>query len=192
TKTVVGQADIDKTKNTLGATLGQKVKDDIKTKAGKDTVLADTQNVDIGISTDHQAGDEVPNFNATVTAKGKATTVSEDKLKAILKAALDAQVIAGYHLTDDKGKLSYTLVQHDENGGAVWNGSASGFQATAVNEADLRGKVTGKSPKAAIEYVQSHLDAQSASVTINPPFVPWLPFIGNNIKFRTQVQNPTP
>ncbi|MGI8609149.1 MAG: hypothetical protein ACR2MY_07995 [Candidatus Dormibacteria bacterium] len=192
TKTVVGQADIDKTKNALGATLSQKVRDDIKAKAGKDTVLADTQTIDVSISTDHQPGDEVPTFNATVTVKGKATTVSEDKLKALLKASLDAQVIAGYHLTDNVPKLTYTLVQHDENGGAVWNGSASGFQATAVSENDVRAKVSGKSPKEAVAYVQGHLDAQSASVTISPPFVPWLPFIAGNIKFRTQVQNAAP
>jgi hypothetical protein len=192
TKTVVGQVDIDKTKNTVGATLTQKVKDDIKAKAGKDSVLADTETVDVSIVADHAPGDEVATFNATVTVKGKATTVSEDKLKAVLKAALESQVITGYHLTDDKANVSYTLVQHDENGGAAWNGSAAGFQATTVNEGNLRGKVSGKSPKEAVAYVQGHLDAQSASVSINPPFVPWLPFIASNIRFRTQVQNASP
>jgi len=194
-KTVVGQVDIDKTKNALGATLTQKVKDDIKAKAGKDSVLADTETTDVSIVADHAPGDEVATFNATVTVKGKATTVSEDKLKAVLKAALESQVITGYHLTDDKAKVSYTLVQHDENGGAAWNGSAAGFQATTVNENDLRTKISGKSPKAAAAYVQgpqSRLDALSASVAINPPFVPWLPFIASNIHFKTQVQNATP
>ena len=192
TKTVVGQADIDKTKNTLGGTLTQKVKDDLKAKAGKDSILEDTQSITVDISTDHQPGDEVPNFNATVTVKGKATTVNQDKLNAVLTTALQSQVISGYHLTDDKPKLSLQEVQHDENGGVVWNASASAFQATAVNESDLRTKISGKSPKEAAAYVQgpqSHLDALSASVTISPPFVPWLPFIGSNIHFKTQVQN---
>ena len=192
TKTVVGQADIDKTKNALGATLTQKVKDDIKAKAGQDTVMGETESFDVSISTDKNVGDEVPNFNATVVVKGRSATVNEAKLQQILKDALTAQVIAGYHLTDDKPTLSYTMVQHDDNGGVVWNASASGFQATAVNESDLRSKVSGKSPKEAVAYVQGHLDAQSASVSISPPFVPWLPFISSNIHFRTQVQNPTP
>ncbi|MDQ6748870.1 MAG: hypothetical protein M3010_12295, partial [Candidatus Dormibacteraeota bacterium] len=191
-KTVVSQADIDKTKQALGDTLSQKVKDDLKTKVGKDTILADTQTIDVAVATDHQPGEEVPNFNATVTVKGKATSVSEDKLKQVLLDALQRQVISGYHLTDDKPKLAYKEVQHDENGGVVWDGTASGFMATAINESDLRTRVRGKSPKEAVTYVQGHYDARSATVTINPPFVPWLPFNGGNIRFRTQVENTTP
>jgi hypothetical protein len=192
TKTVVAQADLDKAKAQLGAPLTQKVKDDLKAKAGKETVLADTVTTDLTVSADHQPGDEVPNFNATVVAKGRATTVNEDKVKEVLLAALQRTVITGYHLTDDKPKLDYREVQHDENGGVVWDASASGFQATAVNEGDLRQKLSGKSPKEAVAYVQGHLDAQAANVSLSPPFVPWLPFISGNIHFREQVQNATP
>ena len=101
-------------------------------------------------------------------------------------------VIPGYHLTDDPPKLDYKEVQHDDNGGVVWEATANGFQATAVNEADLRQKVSGKSPKDAVTYIQGHMDAQAANVMLSPPFVPWLPFIASNIHFRTQVQNTTP
>ena len=188
----MGQADIDKVKIALGATMTQKVKDDIQGKAGKDTVIADTQTVDVSVSTDHQPGDEVPNFSATVTARGKATTVSDVKMKAILLDALKRQVISGYHLTDDKPKLDYKEVQHDDTGALVWDGTASGFMATAINDADLRNKISGKSPKEAVAYVKGHLDASAANVSISPPFVPWLPFIGGNIQFREQVENTTP
>jgi hypothetical protein len=191
-KTVVAQADIDKAKLQMGEPLTQKVKDDLKTKAGKDTILTDTQGVDVTVSSDHPAGDEVGDFNVTVVAKGKATSVSEDKLKGLLLDALKRQVISGYHLTDDKPKLDYKEVQHDENGGIVWDASASGFMATAINDADLRSKISGKSPKEAVAYVKGHLDAKSAAVTISPPFVPWLPFNGGGIHFREQVENTTP
>ncbi|MFN2465386.1 MAG: baseplate J/gp47 family protein [Candidatus Dormibacteria bacterium] len=191
-KTVVGQSDIDKVKQALGEALTAKVKTDLQAKAGKDTVLADTLTTDVAVAADHQPGDEVPNFNATVTVKGHATSVSEDKLKSLLLAALTRQVIPGYHLTDDKPKIAYKEVQHDDNGGVVWDGTASGFMATAVNDGDLRTKVSGKSPKEAVSYVKGHYDAQSATVTISPPFVPWLPFNGSNIHFRTQVENTTP
>ncbi|MFN2462529.1 MAG: hypothetical protein ABR573_01335, partial [Candidatus Dormibacteria bacterium] len=191
-KTVVAQADLNKVKGDLAAGLGQKVKDDIKNKAGKDTVLPDTESVDVAVSADHQPGDEVPNFMATVTAKGRATTVSEDRLKRLLHDALLRTVTDGYHLTDDPLKLDYKEVQHDDSGGVVWDASAAGFQATAVNEPVLRQKISGKSPKEAVAYVQGHMDAISASVALSPPFVPWLPFISNNVKFRTQVQNTNP
>ncbi|GAC1334151.1 MAG: hypothetical protein NVSMB17_15430 [Candidatus Dormibacteria bacterium] len=191
-KTVVAVADLERVKQQLGAGLSQKVKDALKAKAGKDTVLADTEVIDLAVTADHQPGDEVPNFNATVTAKGHTTTVSEDRIRQLLRDALLRTVIDGYHLTDDPAKLDFKEVQHDDNGGVVWDGSASGFQATAVNEADLRQKVSGKSPKVAAEYVKSHIDALSTSVTLNPPFVPWLPFIASNIHFRTQVQNTAP
>jgi hypothetical protein len=191
-KTVVAQADIDKTKGALGATLTQKVKDDIKGKGGTDTVLPDTESVDVSINTDKQPGDEVPTFNATVTAKGRAITVSDAKMKALLLAALNRQVISGYHLTNDKPKLVYTEVQHDDTGAVIWDGTASGFMATAINDADLRSKISGKSPKEAGTYIQGHLDARAANVSISPPFVPWLPFIGGNIQFREQVENTTP
>ncbi|MEA2683387.1 MAG: hypothetical protein QOK05_1715 [Chloroflexota bacterium] len=191
-KTVVGQADIDKVKQQVGDTLTQKVKDDLKNKAGKDTVIADSIGIDVSTSTDKQPGDEVANFSETVTVKGKATTVNDQKVKDLLLAALKRQVISGYHLTDDKPKLDYKEVQHDETGGMVWDGTASGFMATAINDADLRGKISGKSPKEAVTYVQSHLDAKAANVSISPPFVPWLPFISGNIHLREQVENTTP
>jgi hypothetical protein len=192
TKTVVAQSDIDKVRQTLGDQLSQKVKDDLKAKAGKDTILTDTQTVDVSVAADKQPGDEAPNFNETVTVKGKATSVSDARVKEILLTALKRTVTPGYHLTDDPPKLDYKEVQHDDNGGVVWDATATGFQATAVNESDLRGKIAGKSPKDAATYVKGHYDAQSSSVTISPPFVPWLPFNGGNIKFRTQVENTTP
>ena len=192
TKTVVSVADMEKAKAQLGPGLTQKVKDDIKGKAGKDVVIADTQAVDLTVTGDHQPGDEVPNFNATVTAKGRATTVNDDRVKQVLRDALLRTVISGYHLTDDPVKLDYKEVQHDESGGVVWDASASGFQATAVNETDLRQNISGKSAKDAAVYVRSHMDALSTNVVLSPPFVPWLPFIAGNIHFRTQVQNTAP
>jgi hypothetical protein len=191
-KTVVSQTDLDQAKRDLGDQLAQKVKDSIKLKAGGQRILDETQTISVDANFDHKAGDEAGNFNANVSAKGQATSFDESKMKQVLTDALKRQAPSGYRLTDDAPKLDYHVAQKDGTGGVTWDASASGFMAVAVDIDNLKKNVTGQSPAKARSYVLGHIDANDVVIKQSPSFIPWLPFIGQRIDIKEQVQNNTP
>jgi hypothetical protein len=192
TKVVVSQTDLDTAKKDLGDPLAQKVKDDLKAKASGQKIIDETQTVTVDANYDHKAGDEAGNFNANVTAKGQATSFDENKMKEVLTNALKRQAPGGYQLTDDTPKLDYKVAQKDDKGMVIWDATASGFMAVAVNIDDLKKNVTGQSPAKARSYILGHIDASDVRISQVPSFVPWLPFLGARIDIKEQVQNNTP
>ena len=191
-KTVVSQADQDGVKKSLGDQLTTKVKADLLKSAGTQKLLDETFVLSVDATFDHKPGDEVPNFNGTVTVKASQVSLDDAKVKEVLKAALKKQAPAGYDLTDNPPKLAWTLVQHDDKGGVVLNGSASGFMASAINKEDIRSHITGKSIAKARSYIQSNIDAKNVFISESPSLVPWLPYIGGRINIYTTVENTTP
>ncbi|HEV3233225.1 MAG TPA: baseplate J/gp47 family protein [Candidatus Dormibacteraeota bacterium] len=191
-KVVVSQTDLDTAKKDLGDPLAQKVKDDLKAKASGQKIIDETQTVTVDANYDHKAGDEAGNFNANVTAKGQATSFDENKMKEVLTNALKRQAPGGYQLTDDTPKLDYKVAQKDDKGMVIWDATASGFMAVAVNIDDLKKNVTGQSPAKARSYILGHIDASDVRISQVPSFVPWLPFLGARIDIKEQVQNNTP
>ncbi|MFY9616051.1 MAG: hypothetical protein WAT58_11695, partial [Candidatus Dormiibacterota bacterium] len=98
----------------------------------------------------------------------------------------------GYQLTDDAPKFDYHVAQKDDKGMVIWDATASGFMAVAVNIDDLKKNVTGQSPTKARSYILGHIDASDVRISQVPSFVPWLPFLGARIDIKEQVQNNTP
>jgi hypothetical protein len=192
TKTVVGQADLDGVKKSLGDQLTTKVKADLQKNAGTQKLLDDTFVLSVDASFDHKPGDEVANFNGTVTVKASQVSLDDAKVKEVLKAALKKQAPAGYALTDNAPKLTWTEVQHDDKGAVVLNGSASGFMATAINKEDIRSHITGKSIAKARAYIQGNIDTSNVFISESPSLVPWLPYLGGRINIYTTVENTTP
>jgi hypothetical protein len=192
TKVVVSQTDLDSAKKDLGDQLTQKVKDELKQKAGGQKIIDETQAITVDATFDHKAGDEAGNFNANISAKGQATSFDESKMKDVLVGALKRQAPSGYTLTDDPPKLDYHVAQKDAAGMVIWDASASGFMAVAVNIDDLKKNITGQSPAKARSYILGHIDASDVVIKETPSFVPWLPFLGARIDIKEQVQNNTP
>jgi hypothetical protein len=192
TKTVVSQTDQDKVKLALGAQLTAKVNADLAKNAGTQKLLPETLTIAVDASFDKKAGDEAPNFNGTVTVKGTEYSVDDAKVKHVLTEALRRQAPSGYTLTDNALKLDYKLVQHDDKGGVIFNGSASGFMATAINKDDIRSHITGKSIAKARAYIHGNIDSSNIIISESPSLVPWLPFIGSRIDVKTTVENPQP
>jgi hypothetical protein len=193
TKQVVSQTDLDQVKKDIGDQLTQKVRADLKQKAGTQTLIGETEQISVDAQYDHKAGDEATNFNATITVKGQQYSFDESKMKAVLLAALKRQAPSGYTLTEDAPKFNYHVVQHDSNSGAVtWEASASGFMAVAVDIDGLKKNITGQSAAKARSYVLGHIDASDVIIKQAPSFMPWLPFISGRIDVHEQVQNNTP
>ena len=192
TKVVVSQADEDGVKKSLGDQLTTKVKADLLKSAGKQKLLPETLVISVDASFDKKAGDEAPNFNATVTVKGSQVSLDDAKVKTVLTNALKKQAPSGYQLTDNAPKLAWTLAQHDANGGVVLNGTASGFMATAINKDDIRSHITGKSIAKARAYIHGNIDSSNVIINESPSLIPWLPYIGSRIDVRTTVENPQP
>ena len=192
TQQVVSQTDLDQAKKDLGDQMTQKVIGDLKQKAGSQTIIAETQTTSADANYDHKAGDASANFNANITAKGQATSFDENQMKQVLTDALKRQAPSGYTLTSDAPKLAYNVAQKDTNGGVVWNATASGFMAVAVDQNSLKQSITGQSSAKARSYVLGHIDANDVVISETPSFIPWLPFFGGRIDIRQQVQNNTP
>ena len=192
-QTVVSQTDQDKIKKSLGDQLTTKVQADLQKAAGSQKLLSETLVVSVDASYDHKPGDNVPNFSATVTVKGTETSLDDAKVKKVLTDALKKQAPAGYDLIDTpKPKLDYSVAQHDDKGGVILNGTASGFMAAAINKDDIRSHITGKSIKQARAYIQGNIDSSNVIVSESPSLVPWLPFMAARITVNTTVENATP
>ena len=190
-KQIVSQADLDNAKKTLGDPLTAKVQQDLASKTAGLKLLPETQGVDVAVQADRKAGDEAPNFTATVTANGHATTVDDAKVKQALRQALLGQVPAGYTLTDDPLKIAYKLASHDDTKGTVvFDSSASGFMATAIDAKQLQSQLAGKSPKAARDYIRGHVDATDIIIHESPSFIPYLPLLSGRIDIKRQVDQP--
>jgi hypothetical protein len=192
TKVVVAQTDQDKVKKALGDQLTAKVNADLQKSAGSQKLLSDTLIATVDASFDKKPGDEAANFNATVTVKGTEVSLDDAKVKQVLTDALRKQVPAGYTLTDNALKLDYKLTQHDDKGGVVLSGTASGFMATAINKDDIRGHITGQSIAKARAYINGNIDSSTIIISESPSLIPWLPFIGSRIDVKTTVENPQP
>src|ERR1035437_1168560 len=192
TKVVVAQTDQDKVKKALGDQLTAKVSADLQKSAGTQKLLSDTLTITVDATFDKKPGDEAANFNATATVKGTEYSLDDGKVKQVLTDALKKQAPAGYTLTDNALKLDYTLAQHDDKGGVVLTGAASGFMATAINKDDIRSHITGKSIAKARAYIQGKIDSSNVIISESPSLIPWLPFIGSRIDVTTTVQNPQP
>jgi len=191
-KTVVSQQDLDKAKAQLGDPLVQKVKDELRQKAGKDKYLQETEKVDVSETADHKAGDEAQNFNASVQVSGHVTTVDDAAVKQVLMKALEKQVPRDYQLTNDTPAIIYKVASHDDQGNVSFTTSAAGFMATAIDVAGLQKALAGKSPKDAQTYIRTRVDQVDVRIHLSPSFMPWLPWIGNRIEIRRQVENTHP
>jgi hypothetical protein len=193
TKVVVAQTDQDKVKKALGDQLTAKVSADLAKSAGSQKLLADTLTISaVDASFDKKPGDEAANFNATATVKGSEVSLDDAKVKQVLTVALHKQAPAGYTLTDNPLKLDYKLAQHDDKGGVVLSGTASGFMATAINKDDIRSHITGQSIAKARAYIHGNIDSSNIIISESPSLIPWLPFIGSRIDLKTTVENPQP
>jgi hypothetical protein len=192
TKVVVAQTDQDKAKKALGDQLTAKVNADLAKSAGSQKLLADTLTISVDASFDKKPGDEAANFNATATVKGSEVSLDDAKVKQVLTVALHKQAPAGYTLTDNPLKLDYKLAQHDDKGGVVLSGTASGFMATAINKDDIRSHITGQSIAKARAYIHGNIDSSNIIISESPSLIPWLPFIGSRIDLKTTVENPQP
>jgi hypothetical protein len=191
-KTIVSQQDLDKAKAQLGDPLVQKVKDELKQKAGKDKYLSETEKLDVAPTYDHKAGDETDKFNASVQVTGHVTTVNDGKVKDVLFKTLQKQVPKDYQLTNDTPTISYKVGSHDDQGGVSFTASAAGYMATAIDVSGLQKALAGKSPKDAQTYVRTHVDQVDVRIHLSPSFMPWLPWISGRIDIKRQVENTRP
>jgi len=188
----VAQTDQDKVKKALGDQLTTKVNADLAKSAGSQKLLSETLTITVDASFDKKPGDEAANFNATVNVKGAEYSLDDGKVKQLLTEALKKQAPAGYTLTDNALKLDYKLAQHDDKGGVVLSGTASGFMATAINRDDIRSHITGKSIAKARAYIHGNIDSSKIIISESPSMIPWLPYIGSRIDVKTTVENPQP
>jgi hypothetical protein len=195
-KTIVSQQDLDKAKSQLGDPLVQKVKDELKQKAGKDKYIQETEKIDVTPTYDHKVNDEYAScpcqFNGSVQVTGKVTTIDDQKVKDVLMKALQKQVPKDYQLTNDTPAITYKLASHDDQGGLSFTASAAGFMATAIDVSGLQKALAGKSPKDAQTYVRTHVDQVDVRIHLSPSFMPWLPWIGGRIDIKRQVENTHP
>ncbi len=179
--TVVAPDDQKKAEATLLAELEPKVKQLLAGKATGTLKLAGEPILTHETSFDRNAGDEAPNFNATVTVLGKAVLVDEAVVKRLLGNALKAKLAAGHEFTDDPLKTAFAAESVTPEGNVILAGKAEGVSRPVFSLTEVRALVRGKSPADA-RQAAGHLDSVREVQVRQEPFVlPRLPLFGTRI-----------
>jgi len=191
---IVSQQDLDGAKSKLGDPLVQKVNNELNQKAQGNIKQITQHAVDVNFQSDHKAGDQGQNFNASLSVKGRVLSIDDSKVKSILRDQLKRKVPADYQLTSDQPKLNYNIANAElDTGKALFDGSASGFEAPRIDTQDIKQHITGKSPADARRYVNVKVNVANAQTDIvivsHPGLWPLLPFLDWRIKVETHVEN---
>jgi hypothetical protein len=183
--TIIQQSDLDAVTQALSGVLNPKVQDDLNGKAkGKHMVGADQPKVQS--SSDHQLGDEVPNFNMTMTVTATGVIFDNTAVTKLLHDALMRKVPVGSQLLSDQEKTSYDLAQATTDGNVTLNGHASGYTGIVFSQPAMRAHMKGTSPSNARAFLQSLPNVVDVTLRQDPIALPWLPFFSSHITIHIQ------
>lgn len=188
TTLVVQQSDLDAVQAALSAKITQDLDAALRAKAAGLTILP-VGPPSLNVSSDHRAGDRAPKFTVTITASASAVAFADSSAQALLRAALQQQVPAGYQLTADPLQWTY-LVEPVGGGNARLAGTISGFVAPKLSPTTLGSQITGATPQEARARLQRDAPGSQVDIHVTPAGSPWLPIIANHITFTLIVVTP--
>ncbi|TMD14834.1 MAG: hypothetical protein E6J00_04550 [Chloroflexi bacterium] len=183
--TVIQQSDLDAVKQALSSQLNPKLQDDLNSQAkGKHLVAPDQPKVDV--STDHQVGEEIANFNMTMTLNATGVVFDNAAVSRLLREALKRKVQVGSELTSDQPKTTYDVAQATSDGSVTLNGHASGYTVIVFSQPAIRAHIKGRSPSSARSFLQGLPNVVDVTLRQDPIALPWLPFFSSHITIRIE------
>lgn len=172
---VVQQSDVDAASSVLMAKVSAELGARLRSQAGDLSYLT-TGAPALNVASDAHVGDSTPTFTVTVTGTIHAVGYSALAANALLRHALSQSSAAGYHITSDPIKATYSVQANGEI-----TGSASAFAVPTVDGRALATAVRGESPSEALSRIDRTVPGAAADIRISPIALPWLPMLSDHI-----------
>lgn len=184
TATVIEQHDIDTAKKALLDQLDPKVQNDLHARAPGLHFVPESLDLKQTVTTDRKAGDEADTFNITLAIAGRAAAFDDEAVRNLLGSALRRRVPPGKELTEDPIQVSYLVTSASGDGNVALDGVARAFVRPIFSAADIRARITGKSPQSARTQLRQFPNVVDVSVRGDPISLPWLPLFSSRINVR--------
>jgi hypothetical protein len=181
-QTVIQATDI----STAHSLLEQNLRQQILNQLGQDQRSGETMVnppffQDKQFSTDHQVGDQVKTFTATLTVYAEGDFYSAAALQRAFRAQLAAKVPAGKQLTTDRIQPDFTVTA-SQGGHVTFQGKATAYVAPKLPLDSIRNQLAGKSVSQARSLL-GRLPIRSVEIQQSVPF-PVLPLVGSRIDLQ--------
>ncbi len=184
--TVIQDSDINIAKQALVDQLAPKVQNDLNGKVAGLHLVPESLRIDSTVASDAKVGDQVTNFNITVTVTGRASAFDDAAVRKLLAGTLEGKVPTGQQLTEDPIATSYKVAAATPDGNLTLDGHAHAFARPVLNAAGIRSQIKGKSPGTARASLQHQPAVVDVLVRQQPVALPWLPLFSSRIFIRVQ------
>ncbi len=184
--TVILDSDITVAKQALVDQLAPKVQNDLNGKVAGLHLVPESIKIDSTATQDAKVGDQVANFNITVTVTGRASAFDDAAVRKLLAGALEGKVPTGQQLSEDPIATSYKVATAAPDGNVTLDGHAHAFARPVFNAGDIRSRIKGKSPGPARASLQHLPGVVDVLVRQQPMALPWLPLFSSRIFIRVQ------
>lgn len=183
---VVSQADIDSSRNSLGDQIIQQVNEKLKNNG--QMLLEKAYIVDMSqFSTDKPAGTESPSFNANLKAKVAGLAISPSQLNELINSRISQTLSANKSLQSSSTMPDYKIKSVDLNSGsAVLSVHFEGQAVLDINLSDIASELTGKSRSQAVEILKSKAEVDRIDITLAPSWQRNFPYFKNKIQVIVQ------
>ena len=172
---VVEQSDVDAASSVLMAKVSAELGANLQAQAGGLSYLT-TGAPALNVASDAHVGDNTSTFTVTVTGTIHAIAYSARAANALLRHALSHSSAAGYQMTSDPIKATYSVQTNGEI-----TGSASAYAVPRVDGTALATAVRGESPTQASSWIDHAVPGAAADIRISPIALPWLPMLSDHI-----------
>jgi hypothetical protein len=140
------------------------------------------------LTTDHQPGDKVASFNATMSLQGEGDFYFESDVKKAFQNYLAQRVPNNQQLiTDGPIQVDYRILSATKGGQLVFLGDVAAFVAPKLDMDHIRAQIVGRPLAQARFYLQS-LNVRSVSIKEQPMTLPLMPFLGGRISIHYVVE----
>ena len=179
---VVEQADVDAASNVLKARVSAELGTKLQAQAGDLSYLTTGAPV-FNVASDAHVGDSTPTFRVSVTGTIHAIAYSTRAANALLRNALSQRLAAGYQITSDPIKATYSV----ETNGSI-TGSATAYFVPRVDGRALAAAVRGESPGQALSRIDRAVPGAASDIRISPIALPWLPMLSDHISVVVSIR----
>lgn len=139
-------------------------------------------------STDHQPGDKVAAFNATMSLQGEGDFYFDSDVQKAYENYLAQRVPDNQQLiTDGPIQVDYRILSANAGGQLVFVGDASAFVAPKLDLSQIQARIVGKPVAQARFYLQG-LNVRSVTIKELPLPLPLMPLLSSRISIHYVVQ----
>ena len=186
--TVIAQADLDNLTNQAKTEAVDRIKADLATQAGQDTILPEATETSVkDTKLSGKMGDEASSVSATVTIKARAISYAPAALRTLAADLATAKAPEGRLVsvpTDANPKLTVTKADYD-GGKLETSVSVDGQSIPKIDTEKIRQGLTGKAP-AQVKQAAEGQPVEDISVELRPSWYKRLPYITRQITVKVE------